>query len=125
MSCPYVGVVLMFPAFPGDASGLEQRGAWLRAHTAAGAVVMSSTPEADYLYSGRPVLDFPRWLEPDARSDLAAYLRQQGVQVLIVASSRRKWEGGGEDQNRQAAAKPREALMRAMVEHLSATGVLN
>lgn len=124
MAVAYGVIGIRYPAFRDHAANLEHRASWLRDHTGPDAVVMSSTPDEDYLYSGRSVLDYPSWLSAGASIELARYLARQGVDVLIIPRNKIVWDGDDNGMNRRVDANQRENVMLMLAQNLTAQGEL-
>jgi hypothetical protein len=62
---------------------LRARTAWIQANTNASAVLMTETPQIDYLYSERRTVPFPHQIT--TATALADALRQTGADYILVA----------------------------------------
>ena len=124
MAVAYGVIGLRYPAFRDYTGALQERASWLRIHTRPDAVIMSNTPEAEYLSSGRAAMNYPAWLATATASQLASYLGWHGVDVVIVARSGIVWEGSDSARSRVAHGRPEEEIMLALAQNLTAQGVL-
>ena len=124
MAVGYCIIGLRYPPYRDYTADLEHRASWLRSHTRPDAIVMSNTPEADYLYSARSVLEYPDWLSADATADLAKYLVDHDVTVLVVQHGRVLWEPGDGGSERRAYPTSTEDVMLALAQNLTTSGVL-
>lgn len=124
MAIGYGLIDLRYPSNRAFAEASQKRAAWLRGNTLPSAIIMSSAPEIDYLYTGRKVVNYPAGLDASDTARLWTVMERKGVDVVVVAPLHSLWETDENGTERLFVSSEGENAVQAQLQALLTEGVL-